>query len=99
MPAPKTDESGIRQTIRALQNAGYTLRTVWDGGEEVKVATESEALKAITDVGDAILYVVRGPGEGWVRFVMGNEPFEVICDHTEGLEPVLDPLMRGWGAY
>lgn len=100
MPAPKTDESGIRQTIRALKKAGYTLAYVYDGEDDVSVSTEQEAIEAIMAVDDAHLHVDSAEHvAGWVRFVMGNEPFEVICNHTVDLEPVLDPLMRGWGAY
>lgn len=97
MAAPKDDRSGIRQTIRALKAAGYTLDRVFNGGDEDEpVRTEAEAIAEIMAVDDAYLYVLRGREESYVRFVMGNEPFEVICDNTVNLEPVLGPLTARW---
>lgn len=102
MTTPKTDEAGIRQTIRALKAAGYALGTVDDGGgEPERVRTEDEAVKAITAVDNAYLYVIAdedspSPRMGHIWFVLGNEPFEVIADHSLTLSPVLDPLMERW---
>lgn len=98
MSAPKNDESGIRQTIRALRAAGYVLDYVNDGEELVNVTNEKEAIEAIMAVDDAYLHVKFSDGEpaSWVRFVMGNDPEEVICDHGVSLSHVLDPLTEGW---
>lgn len=99
---PKTDEAGIRQAIRALRKDGWGLDWVYDGGEYVPVSTESEAIDAITAVDDAVLQVRRhatdlgsGYESGWVRFVLGNDPDEVICDYTVNLT-VLDDLIDKW---
>lgn len=97
MSKPTTDRGGIQQTIRALKEAGWELHQVADGGDENEnVATEPEALDAIMAVDDAYLIVKRGDDTGWVRFVLGNDPEEVICDHTADLSDVLDPLTRSW---
>lgn len=107
MPAPSSDQAGIRQTIRALKAAGYALSAVDDGdyydqnegGDkdgDLKVATETEAIEAITAVDDAKLYAAKGGCFGWVRFVMGNDPEEVVCDYTMSLGDVLDPLTEKW---
>jgi hypothetical protein len=98
MSAPTSDESAIRLTIRALRAAGYSLQCVDDGEEEVKVRTEAEALEAITAVDSAHLYLTTSDGEhaGWVWFVLGNEPFEVVSDHTLTLSHALDPLLESW---
>lgn len=99
MAAPSSDRAGIRQVIRGLKAAGYTLVEVYDGGDEmVTVRTEAEAIDAIMAVGDATLFVRTPDGQynPWVRFVMGNEPEEVVCDHLDSLSPVLDPIMDGW---
>lgn len=73
MTAPQTDESAIRQTIRALVAAGYSLLHVDDGEESIRVSTESAALEAITAVDEAHLFVTHGPTvSGWVYFVGWN---------------------------
>lgn len=97
MAAPSSDSAGIRQAIRALRGAGYTLVEVWDGEETVPVKNESEAVAAITAVDDATLFVrtPEGDRDPWVRFVMGNDPEEVICDYVVDLT-VLDDLIDTW---
>lgn len=98
MTAPSSDSAAIRQTIRALKAAGYTLDSVWDGVEEsTPVKNETEALEVIMGLDQAHLYVVQyGSHTGWVFFVLGNEPDEVINDYTLSLEAVIDPLIRSW---
>lgn len=98
MAAPSSDEAAIRQTIRALKAAGYTFVEVFDGEETVKTKTTAAAVEAIMAVDDATLFVRTPDGSSnpWVRFVMGNDPEEVICDHHVDLSPVLDPLTEGW---
>lgn len=100
MSAPKTDAAAIRQTIRALNAAGMTLLHVDDGEDLIRVRTEQDALDAITAVDDATLIVNLPAGSeretSHVRFVLGNEPYEVICDHGLSLSPVLDPLTERW---
>jgi hypothetical protein len=98
MTAPSSDTAGIRQTIRALKDAGYEVLEVFDGEDTIRVKSEREAIEAITAVDDATLFVhKRGDDRNpWVRFVMGNDPEEVICDHVVSLSPVLDPLTDRW---
>jgi len=112
MTAPSSDSAAIRQTIRALKAAGVQLLEVQDGEEDVNVetATEQEVIDAITAVDDAFLIVrlpapkaagvtqVGSPRTSHIRFVMGNDPEEVICDHGVSLSPILDPLTEGWWA-
>jgi hypothetical protein len=103
MSAPTSDSAGIRQTIRALKADGWELDFVFDGEEDIPVSNEREAIDAITAVDDAFLnvkrmserYPERVNDTGWVRFVLGNEPDEVVCDYTTNLECV-DTLTRGW---
>lgn len=102
MSAPSSDSAGIRQVVRALRKAGYRPYKVLyspDEGVNVVGKTESEIVEAIMAVDDANLFVYEGHvGQtgGWVRFVMGNDPEEVVCDYTIGLSHVLNPLTEGW---
>lgn len=98
MAAPSSDSAAIRQTIRALKGAGYTLLEVFDGEDTVEVKTETEALDAITAVDDATLFVRTPEGDRnpWVRFVLGNDPEEVVCDYVVSLSSVIDPLTESW---
>ena len=96
MSAPTSDKAGIRQTIRTLKADGWELDFVFDGDEDTAVTGESEAIDAITAVDDAYLNVKRNGKTGWVRFVLGNEPDEVINDYTVNLSDAIDPMTDKW---
>lgn len=98
MSAPSTDKAGIRQIIRALVAADITLLSVDIGDGEEAVTSEAQALDECT-AGDEAWLVVRladGDTTGWIRFVLGNDPEEVVCDHTVNLSPVIDPVTEKW---
>lgn len=112
MSAPSSDQAAIRQTLRALKAADVVPTYVEYGGgdgEDVdQDATEQSIIDAIMAVDDAYLIVdlpASAPSEthpghegrtSHIRFVMGNDPEEVICDHGVSLSYVLDPLTDGW---
>lgn len=101
MGIPTSDRGGIQQAIRALRADGWTLDHVNDGGERVKVTTETEAIEAIMAVDEAWLHVKRGSeadgtdARGYAFFVLGNAPDEVVCDYTTNLT-ALDTLIDEW---
>lgn len=98
MAAPTSDRGGIQQVIRALKADAWELDFVFDGEEDIPVKNETEALEAIMAVDDAFLNVKRTDGRfdnGWVRFVLGNDPDEVVCDYTTNLKAV-DVLTHSW---
>jgi hypothetical protein len=99
MAAPTSDKAGIRQTIRALRNGGWELDSVWDGEESIPVTNESEAINAIMALDMAHLYFKHDESEyGFVYFVLGNEPDEVINDYTVNLSSVIEPMTDVWYA-
>ena len=101
MGAPSSDRAGIRQAIRALRNAGYTLDRVYNGGDDDEpVTTETEAIEELMATDDATLWIRNSAGRGFgVYFVLGNSPDEVICDYHVSLSHVLDPLMDSWNEF
>lgn len=102
MGAPTTDRGGIEQTIRALRAAGWELDYVDDREEKYLVTTEPEAIQHVMGVDEAFLHFKKREANGvvydvgYVFFVLGNDPEEVICDHTVNLSDVLDPMTRSW---
>lgn len=101
MTAPSSDRAGVRQTIRAAARAGWKLDSVWDGEESLEKPNETEAVKAVMDLDQAHIYFTHANGEGeplmgWVFFVLGNDPEEVINDYTTNLEGFIEPLTDGW---
>jgi hypothetical protein len=96
MTAPKSDIEAIRATIHALLDAGWSIHHVDDGEEEIATTDENEAIAALTAVDQSWLYVRRGLVLGYVLFVLGNDPEEVVCDYTTNLDPIVDELTRTW---
>lgn len=100
MGAPTTDRGGIQQVIRALQDAGWQLHYVNDGEGRVKTSTEQRAVDAITAVDQAWCYFKRTVDgteqHGYVFFVLGNDPEEVVCDYTTNLDPTVGDLTGSW---
>lgn len=98
MSAPTSDRAAARQIITGLVHAGWRLDRVYDGEEDVDVVTVSQALDAVFAVDMAHLHVKHAEtgDTGWVYFVLGNDPEEVVCDHTVNLSPAIDPVTEGW---
>lgn len=96
MSAPESDKAAIRQIIRALKAAGWALTFVDDREEETPVKGEQEAIDVIMGVDEAFMHVQRDGVNGYVFFVLGNDPEEVACDYTVNLGDVIDPLTDSW---
>lgn len=85
--------SVCRKAIQDILAAGYYCR-VWDGEEWATTITKDEAtlIGALRSTDDDIVYIhdpLDKPAEGrwlkcgWVRFIYGNMPYEVIADNTD----------------
>lgn len=98
MGKPSTDKAGVRQTYRALKAAGYGIDVQDGAGEEFLDLNENDAIGEVMSCDDGYFLVKDSSGErfGWVWFVFGNDPEEVICDHTTNLSHVLDPMTEMW---
>jgi hypothetical protein len=88
------------ETVRALIAAKFAV-TVNDGEEDVLKASrdESAILAAMFSTDEDLLFVRRPIGQGktvsagWIRFIYGNDGFDVINDYTTSLESVLAPIV------
>lgn len=97
MNKPHTERAGVEQTWDALTAAGYSI-TAWDGtGEEFPGLERDDAIREVMSCDDGHFIVFKnGERVGWVWFVFGNDPVEVISDYTLTLMHILDPLTDGW---
>ena len=81
------------QCINDLHNAGYNI-TVNDGEDDVveNSLDHNEVLDAMFSTDEDYLIVFL-PGQairsGWVRFIYGNDGWDVINDYTVNLEGAL----------
>lgn len=92
----------VTRTVDALLAAGYALQTDIQEDPRPERPTKDRAaiLAEMMDVDDEFLGVYD-QGEsasltkgliGWVRFVYGNDGWDVISDYTTNLESVLAPI-------
>ena len=100
MTVQEMDRLVITKTVEVLIAAGAVL-SVNDGDDHnwaIKNSTDwVKVVDAITAVDDAMLSV-RGAVSGWVRFIMGNDGYDVINDYSTRLDEVLGPVVLGRGA-
>ena len=81
----------VTRVVDALLAAEYV---VFVEGESTKEATREQTLALLFDLDDAYLSVQQrsGASEGWIRFVFGNDGWDVVSDYTTNLENVLKPV-------
>lgn len=85
-----------REVIKTLLAAGKTL-SVFDGEEvTLKRSTDQTAIEAAMFTTDEDYLLIDGPSmsqnKGWVRFIYGNDGWDVINDYSTNLEPILGPI-------
>lgn len=97
MGAPSSDLAGVKQVYKALTEAGFTIETQdCDTRERIK-GDKATVIAEATAADDGYFIVTKGGEDfGWVWFVYGNSPEEVVCDHTTNLSYILDPLTKAW---
>lgn len=98
MGAPTSDKAGVRQTYRTIKNAGLRVVVVDGAGEEFhNLTTEDEVIAEVMSCDDGYFIVFDGDQRiGFIWFVFGNDPEEVICDYATSLSYLIDPLTDGW---
>ena len=84
-------ERRIARTI--IQDAieqGYTLDVNDSEETTLKGSTDVKAiLKAMFTTDEDYLILHRGKEQGWIRFVYGNDGWDVVNDYTVNLEDVM----------
>jgi hypothetical protein len=84
-----------RAVIMSLLKPGYAI-SVYDGEEVVlrNSTNTDQILRKMFSTCEDYLFVHPTPETegriGWVRFIYGNDPAEVVNDYTTNLESVLE---------
>lgn len=83
----------INAVITHCERAGFTLHSVFDGGELIPTATSAAALEVAFSVDESAMYFDGAPGKRYcVVLVMGNDGWDVVSDYTyDGGDDVLNP--------
>lgn len=79
-----------KAVISSALNAGYKI-SVFDGEEETSILSScTEILKAMFTTDEDTLYMsFSGNKIGWVKFVYGNDGYDVVSDYTVNLEKIM----------
>lgn len=97
---PSNDREAITLVLTGITEAGCAVSEVmedtWCPDDLSHVETVAEAVDLVCGVDEAYVYIDSPNGEGWIRFVLGNDPEEVVCDHTTNLSEFIDPITGPW---
>lgn len=94
----------IRSLIARFTKAGFSLHAV-DNGDERKslvglTATDAKLLATcyVCEVDQANLYLRKGEAKVNLFLVLGNEPFETVCDFgaSESVESEVDAIISAF---
>lgn len=83
----------VRSLLARFANAGYTIHSVDDGGDRhrFEAGSISQKIRAAADcvcgVDEAHVYLRKGDAKVTLFLVLGNDPFETVCDY--GASPEL----------
>lgn len=85
----------VNKAVDTLLDQNYLL-SVHDG-EVTTVrrsnnASEIKAALRTTDMDQLIVHNACGQRVGWLRFVYGNDGFDVLADYTTNLEGAIAPI-------
>lgn len=89
----KMEQRIVKLTVKTLINAGYEL-SVFDGEEQTAwTGSDFKMLHdALMETDEDYLYTRKDGKESFVRFVYGNDGWDVINDYGTSLEDVLSPV-------
>lgn len=85
----KVEVAIIKATVKALLAEGFSL-SVFDGEEDSPISTDTKAVHNAlynTDEDYLNVFLKDDKAYGWVRFVYGNDGWDVINNYTVNLEP------------
>jgi hypothetical protein len=83
----------VYRTIKAARKAGFTL-SVDDEPDSSKL-DDAGLLDLLFNLDDAYLILTSRDclqKSGWIRFVFGNNGYDVICDYSINLESLVDQI-------
>lgn len=95
---PSNDREAISLIIDGLIEREVTPTVCRDGeNEDLNYSDKDEAIAHLMSCDESVLFVDLPDGKrGYLYFVLGNSPEEVVCDHTVNLSPYLDPIVDPW---
>lgn len=86
--------------LKGIVAKGVMLNKTWDSEEAERVYTVEDTMRILDNLDECVVHVIipfkEGCKSGWLRFVMGNDPEEVLNDCTTNLSEFVDPITDPW---
>lgn len=100
---PRDDASAVRQALSTLKGKGWVVTKleysdgeVYDGRVLSRRHDMNELMAEVMAVDDIFVHFRRGDDTGWLYFVFGNSPAEVVCNSSLNVDDELQDLHRKW---
>lgn len=98
---PSNDREAVTLILDGLVEKGWSVIEVADDtyntNEREEVSTVAEAVDLVMGVDEAYVFLQKSPKRiQYIFFVLGNDPEEVACDYTVGLDPDLSNITDPW---
>ena|SRR3982751_2756956 len=101
---PSNDREAVTLILQGLEAEGWNTYMVQDDtydrdpANNSKVDNVAQAVDLVMGVDEAFVYLLRKDDgrQGYIYFVLGNEPEEVACDYTTNLDPELNNITDPW---
>lgn len=85
----------VVKVVDKLLRSGYELSVYSEDPAIESYTTDRQTvLSLMMEVDDEFLYAIKDGKRSWVRFVYGNDGYDVISDYTTDLEDVLAPIQK-----
>lgn len=85
----------IDAVLREAKKSGWHPTEIDYGDDPEKVTTRAQVMKLVFDLDDCYLYFKKGRKTNWMRLVMGNDGWDVICDYGMDGGPSYDNPTAG----
>ena len=94
---PRTDRTAISILLSGLLDAGWAFdRVDYFDGDVERPGNLDEAMDMIMSVDQSMVVMHFGGRTGWLFFVLGNAPIEVLADHSVNMESFVRPIVDPW---
>jgi hypothetical protein len=100
---PSNDREAISLILGGIAKNGVkiveVMQDTWCPDDLTPANDYEHATDLVCEVDEAYVYVILPNGlPGWLRFVLGNDPEEVLNNHTVNLSEFVDPITDPWWA-
>lgn len=89
------EQEMVTKVVDAFLAAGYSLQTDLQEDPRPEEPTSDRViiLAELMETDDEFMGVFKnGERHGWVRFVYGNDGYDVVSDYTTNLEEIMKPI-------